>query len=238
MVAQMYILAADQRLTEFQILLPCSRDCTFLCDPSSCSDSTNTQQRAQVRHLNCWGSWTVPRQSRSTLWVELIKGRFTSSPSVVSSIYSQWLEILDQIQHQVQHLVQPRPETDTQRSTPVKPPFPTVENLRIVTTQYIALLVFTWGYKYLSLPISFPAKLPFFTLQPPALQSMHSRYKEKGCVTCPSQQETRSEKQGSQSTGTFFYCWQDTILMIKIFFVSYKDPMEGVSTQGVRKTKT
>lgn len=44
MVAQMYILAADQRLTEFQILLPCSRDCTFLCDPSSCSDSRNAQQ--------------------------------------------------------------------------------------------------------------------------------------------------------------------------------------------------
>lgn len=44
MVAQMYILAADQRLTEFQILLLCIRDCTFLCDPSSCSDSRNPQQ--------------------------------------------------------------------------------------------------------------------------------------------------------------------------------------------------
>lgn len=44
MVAQMYILAADQVLTEFQILLLCTRDCTFLCDPSSCSDSTNPQQ--------------------------------------------------------------------------------------------------------------------------------------------------------------------------------------------------
>lgn len=162
MVAQMYILAADQRLTEFQILLPCSRDYTLLCDPSSCSDSINTQQRAQVRHLNCWGSWTVPRQSRSTLWVELIKGRFTSSPSFVSSIHSQWLEILDQIQHQVQHLVQPRPETDIQRSTPVKPPFPTVENLRIVTTQYIAFFSFHLRIQISKFAHQLPCKITLF----------------------------------------------------------------------------
>lgn len=178
--------------------------------------TAETPSRAQVRHLNCWGSLTLPRQSRSTLWVELIKGRFSSPPSVVQSIHSQWLEILDQVQHQVQHLVQPRPETDIQRSTPVKPPFPTVENLRIVTAQYIALLLLTWAYKYISLTISFPAKLPFFTLQPPTWLSMHS--KEKGCMTCCSQQDTRSEKQGSQSTGTVSYCWQYTILTIIIFF--------------------
>lgn len=42
-VAQKYILAADQKVIKSQTLLPYTKGCMLLCDPSSCCGSRNPQ---------------------------------------------------------------------------------------------------------------------------------------------------------------------------------------------------
>lgn len=191
MVAQMYILAADQRLTEFQILLLCTRDCTFLCDPAAAL-TAETPSRTQVRHLNCWGTWTLPKQSRSPLWVELIRGDLLVLLLYNPSTLSDWkyeTSCLVQIQHQSNQDQRQNPEEYSSESS-----FSSSRKPQNSNNTIYCFITCIWRYKYLSLPISFLVKLPLFTLQPPTLQSMHSRHKEKGCMTCPSQWETRSGK--------------------------------------------
>lgn len=130
----------------------------------------------------------------------------------------------------LQHWSNQGPETDIQRSTPVNPPFPPVDNLRIVTTQDIPSLLFIWRYKIKICPStslcnyhSPPSNLPLY----------------KGCIAETERRvvwlalvsgKAGSEKQGSQCTSTFFYCWQD-IILVTFFFPSYKNPTVGVPTQ-------
>lgn len=193
--------------------------------------TAETFSTATVRHLNCWAIWTSGGQNRRTLCLELIKMRFTSSLSVVASVHLQWLEILDLLPGAGITLVQPKTRDRHPEKYSCKSSFSYSRKCQKSNIRH--------SFTHLRILKSiFAHQLSLWNCNSsPTLQRMHSRDKEKGCMTCPSQWEARIRKGKIPTHQHLILLVAQHYLENHNLFSSYKDPMEEIPTQRLTEIR-